>query len=121
MARLCFARYHADMKQTGRFRMAWVALIALGAVPAVLFGLWRYAHATNSVTLLDLADKVLAGTSGSRTVISHAPYGTDQAQRINVIAPERPGLHPVLVFIHGGGWHSGAHSESTAACAQQGQ
>ena len=111
MARLCFARYHADMKQTGRFRMAWVALIALGAVPAVLFGLWRYAHATNSVTLLDLADKVLAGTSGSRTVISHAPYGTDPAQRIDVIAPAQPGPHPVLIFIHGGGWHSGAPGE----------
>ena len=91
--------------------MAWLALGTLGAVLAVLFGAWQYAHATNSVALLDLADKVLAGSSGSRVVVSDARFGPDPAQRIDVIAPETPGPHPVLVFIHGGGWHSGAPGE----------
>lgn len=91
--------------------MAWLALGTLGAVLAVLFGAWQYAHATNSVALLDLADKALAGTSGSRVVVSDARFGPDPAQRIDVIAPETPGPHPVLVFIHGGGWHSGAPGE----------
>ena len=91
--------------------MAWLALGTLSAVLAVLFGAWQYAHATNSVALLDLADKVLAGSSGSRVVVSDARFGPDPAQRIDVIAPETPGPHPVLVFIHGGGWHSGAPGE----------
>lgn len=91
--------------------MAWLALGTLGAVLAVLFGAWQYAHATNSVALLDLADKVLAGSSGSRVVVSDARFGPDPAQRIDVIAPETPGPHPVLIFIHGGGWHSGAPGE----------
>lgn len=91
--------------------MAWLALGTLGAVLAVLFGAWQYAHATNSVALLDLADKVLSGSSGSRVVVSDARFGPDPAQRIDVIAPETPGPHPVLVFIHGGGWHSGAPGE----------
>lgn len=111
MARLRFARYYARMKQAGRLKMAWVALIAVGAIPVLLFGLWRYAHATNSVALLDLADKVLAGTSGSKTVVSMTSYGSDPAQHIEVIAPDHAGPHPVLVFIHGGGWHSGAPGE----------
>lgn len=91
--------------------MAWIALGALSTVVAVLFAAWQYAHATNSVALLDLADKVLAGSSGSRVVVSDARFGPDPAQRIDVIAPETPGPHPVLVFIHGGGWHSGAPGE----------
>lgn len=113
MARLCFARYYAGMKQAGRFRMVWVALVVLGAIPVLLLGLWRYAHATNSVTLLDLADKVLAGTSGSKAMVTGERYGTDPAQHIDVIAPDQPGPgpHPVLVFIHGGGWHSGKPGE----------
>ena len=91
--------------------MAWLALGTLGAVLAVLFGAWQYAHATNSVALLDLADKALAGTSGSRVVVSDARFGPDPAQRVDVIAPDSSGPHPVLVFIHGGGWHSGAPGE----------
>lgn len=91
--------------------MAWIALGALGTVAAVLFTAWQYAHATNSVALLDLADKVLAGTSGSKVLVSDARFGPDPAQRVDVIAPDTPGPHPVLVFIHGGGWHSGAPGE----------
>jgi len=91
--------------------MAWIALGVLGTVVAALFAAWHYAHATNSVALLDLADKVLAGTSGSKVVASDARFGPDPAQRIDVIAPDTPGPHPVLVFIHGGGWHSGAPGE----------
>lgn len=91
--------------------MAWIALGALSTFVAVLFAAWQYAHATNSVALLDLADKVLAGTSGSKVLVSDARFGPDPAQRIDVIAPETPGPHPVLVFIHGGGWHSGAPGE----------
>lgn len=91
--------------------MAWIALGALSTVVAVLFAAWQYAHATNSVALLDLADKVLAGTSGSKVLVSDARFGPDPAQRIDVIAPDTPGPHPVLVFIHGGGWHSGAPGE----------
>ncbi|MFP5395691.1 MAG: alpha/beta hydrolase [Alphaproteobacteria bacterium] len=91
--------------------MAWLALGALGAVVAALFGAWQYAHATNSVALLDLADRVLSGTGGSKPLTSAARYGPDPSQQIDVIAPRGPGPHPVLVFIHGGGWHSGAPGE----------
>lgn len=91
--------------------MAWLALGTLGTVLAVLFGAWQYAHATNSVALLDMADKVLAGSSGNRFLVRDARFGPDPAQRIDVIAPDTQGPHPVLVFIHGGGWHSGAPGE----------
>lgn len=91
--------------------MGWIALAGVAALAAALFGAWRYAHATNSVALLDLADRVLARSSGSRVAVKDARFGADPAQRLDVIAPDAAGPHPVLVFIHGGGWHSGVPGE----------
>lgn len=87
-------------------RMGWIA-ITLGALALGLFGLWRYAHATNSVALLDWADRTVGRTTGTAIASSGVSFGSDPAQRLDVIVPDAPGPHPVLVFIHGGGWHAG--------------
>ncbi|WP_229822107.1 alpha/beta hydrolase [Novosphingobium arvoryzae] len=86
--------------------MGWT-LIILALVAAALFGAWRYAMATNAVALLDGADWVLGGTAGTVVAAAEVPTGPHPAQRLEVIAPDQPGPHPVVVFIHGGGWHSG--------------
>lgn len=89
--------------------MGWIgwSVTALLVLGAVLFAGWRYAHATGAVGLLDLADRTLGGTDGTQVAASGVRYGSLPAQRLDVIAPNAPGPHPVLVFIHGGGWHSG--------------
>ena len=89
--------------------MGWIgwSVTALLVLGAVLFAGWRYAHATGAVGLLDLADRTLGGTGGTQVAASGVRYGSLPAQRLDVIAPNAPGPHPVLVFIHGGGWHSG--------------
>ncbi|MFN9376107.1 MAG: alpha/beta hydrolase [Novosphingobium sp.] len=86
--------------------IGWSATVLL-VLGAVLFAGWRYAHATGAVGLLDLADRTLGGTDGTQVAASGVRYGSLPAQRLDVIAPNAPGPHPVLVFIHGGGWHSG--------------
>lgn len=89
--------------------MGWIgwSVTVLLVLGAVLFAGWRYAHATGAVGLLDLADRTLGGTDGTQVAASGVRYGLLPAQRLDVIAPNAPGPHPVLVFIHGGGWHSG--------------
>ena len=86
--------------------MGWV-LIVLALIAAALFGAWRYAMATNAVALLDWADRALAGTGGTAVLESGVAFGPDPAQQLEVIGPNAPGPHPVLVFIHGGSWNSG--------------
>lgn len=89
--------------------MGWIGwtVTVLLLVAAALFGGWRYAHATGAVGLLDLADRTIGGTDGTQLGASGLRYGPLPAQRLDVIAPSAPGPHPVLIFIHGGGWNSG--------------
>lgn len=92
-----------------RRRIGWMGwtLITLALVAAALFGAWRYAMATNAVALLDWADRVVGGSSGVVVAETGVKVGSHPAQHLEVIAPETRGPHPVVVFIHGGGWHSG--------------
>lgn len=90
-------------------RMGWIGWTAtvLLLLAAILFGGWRYAHATGAVGLLDLADQTVGGTDGTQAVATGLRYGPLPAQRLDIVAPTTPGPHPVLIFIHGGAWNSG--------------
>lgn len=84
----------------------WAAL-ALAIMAAALAGGWQLAHARGAVGLLEWADRVVGGTTGTALASSGVAYGADPGQRLDVIVPNAPGPHPVLVFFHGGGWDSG--------------
>ena len=71
--------------------MGWIAFAVVAALAAALFGAWRYAHATNSVALLDLADRVLAGSAGSRVAVKDARFGADPENRETMVAETRLG------------------------------
>ncbi|MBS0482269.1 MAG: alpha/beta hydrolase fold domain-containing protein [Proteobacteria bacterium] len=83
------------------------ACIGLG-----LFGLWRYALATQGVAILDRFDRLVGGTVGTRLALSGGSYGPLPAQRVDIVVPASPaGPRPVIVFVHGGGWDSGSPAE----------
>lgn len=96
-----------------RRRFGWMTwlLIVLALIALALFGVWRWALANNTVVLLDGIDRTFGGTDGTRIALSGAHYGPDPAQRIEVVVPQAASPRPVVVFIHGGGWHSGAPGE----------
>lgn len=43
--------------------------------------------------------------------------GADPLQALDVYVPERPGPHPVVVFLHGGRWHGGDKGDARATAA----
>lgn len=88
--------------------MGWI-VIGLALTALVLFGAWRWALANNAVALLDWGDRQFGGNTGYTIALADGHYGTDAAQRIEVIVPADPSPHPrpVMVFIHGGSWNSG--------------
>ncbi len=100
-------------KQPGENRRRFGAvgriIIVLAIIGAALFGIWRYALATQAVWILDRADRIFASGADTRIAVNGTQYGKVAAQRIFVIAPAQAtsAPRPVLVFIHGGSWNSG--------------
>lgn len=89
-------------------RMGWIVFF-LAALALALFGVWRWALANNAVSLLDWADRQFGGSQGYVLALADARYGPLEAQKVEVVVPARKQETPwpVVVFIHGGGWHSG--------------
>ena len=93
-----------------RRRLVWaLAVLALLGIGGFL--LYRQALATEAVAMLDGADRVLHGGDGSIRVVAAVRYGSDPAQKLEMILPADAGPArgplPIVVFIHGGGWRSG--------------
>jgi acetyl esterase/lipase len=86
--------------------MLLVAALALGALA------W-WALSNNSAATLDALD---ARFSRSRAIeqVAAAHYGPDPAQKLEMFVPDGTpptAGFPLVVFFHGGGWHSGDPNE----------
>ncbi len=104
--------------------MSWT-LIAL-LVAALVFGglLWR-AIVTDPAGTLDSVDaRFFRGRAA--TLVEKARYGSDPAQKLAIYVPQGQAPasgFPLVVFFHGGGWHSGdpyAYGWIARALAEQG-
>ena len=97
--------------RSGRKRMGWLgwtgavlllALVGLGALT------W-WATSNNSAATLDSVDARFSRTAGLKQVAT-AKYAADPAQKLQMFVPAgaAPAAgFPLVVFFHGGGWHSG--------------
>lgn len=54
-----------------------------------------------------LALLLLAPTFASAALLKDVAYGTDANQKFDVYAPEHVRGSPIIVMVHGGGWHRG--------------
>lgn len=88
----------------------WGTLLAAGIVALAGFGAWRWAVAAGSAATLEWIDARFA-RSAPVTLAARGTYGANPAQRAELWVPagELTGRErPLVVFVHGGGWHSGA-------------
>lgn len=88
-----------------------LALFGIGG-----FAIYRYALANNAVALLDQIDRLQRHGDGPIIQAAAVRYGSDPAQKLEMFIPSDPRLTehrkvagglPIVVFIHGGGWHAG--------------
>lgn len=81
------------------------------AVAAALAGAALYlAIQRNGPAVLDNIDRITGGARGVK-LLERASFGDRQVQKLIVYGPENAlegaGARPVILFVHGGGWHSG--------------
>lgn len=101
--------------------MTWT-LLTLAILALVLLGLWRWAVAQGSAGLLDWIDARYPRSEQVR-LAEAGSYGPDAAQKVELWAPaaKRAAPYPLVVFIHGGGWHSGAPEDYRFAARTLGE
>ena len=97
-------------------------VLVLGLLALAGFGVWRWAVAQGSAATLDWIDARFS-RDGEVRLAASGQYGPDPAQKVELWVPvgqafaepapppgqqPAPIVYPLIVFVHGGGWHSGA-------------
>lgn len=104
--------------------MGWTGIAVLLAALVCGGLLWR-AIVTDPAGTLDSIDARFS-RSRAATLVEQARYGSDPAQKLSLYVPQGKapaGGFPLVVFFHGGGWHSGdpyAYGWIARALAEQG-
>ena len=86
----------------------WTGIVLLLAALVAGGMLWR-AIKTDPAGTLDSLD-VRFARDRTATLVEKTQYGSDPAQKLAIYVPQGPapaGGFPLVVFFHGGGWHSG--------------
>jgi acetyl esterase/lipase len=84
--------------------------LVVGLLALAGFGLWRWAVAAGSAGTLEWIDARFP-RDGAVKLAAQGRYGSDPAQRAELWVPTgetTDQAKPLVVFVHGGGWHSGA-------------
>lgn len=92
--------------------MGWIGwiLLTLAVLTLSVFGMWRWAMATQSVALLDRVDALF--TASSSELSEPIAFGTAPEQVLLVAGPASVTRQsPVVVFMHGGSWSHGKAEE----------
>lgn len=95
------------MRRPGK--LGWT-IIGIAFLALIAFALWRWAVAAGSASTLDWIDARFSRDRGAELIAS-VDTGAGGAAHSEIWVPEGAaptGGFPLVVFAHGGGWHSGA-------------
>lgn len=102
-----------------RFPMQWFfvpAILALGGI--ALVALFYRDEVSYTLRLLNAKRVADAFYATSPNVTKNIAYGDLPREKLDVYQPTAPGPHPVMMWVHGGGWNSG-EKELYAPVAQK--
>ncbi|MDO9362998.1 MAG: alpha/beta hydrolase [Sphingopyxis sp.] len=101
----------ADQTAKGR-RLIKFLIVAILLV--LLFGGGARMIVAGGAKSLNLGDRLLGSGDGATLQVQAQPYGADERNKLNIWVPtgtKKSDKLPVIVFLYGGGWYSGARDD----------
>ena len=75
--------------------------------PAISLRLFRLtSEPASAISAADLRSRLPQGGWSTRTDLEYAA-GAGRHGRFDLVVPDGPGPHPLVIWLHGGGWHFG--------------
>lgn len=91
-----------------------IKFLIVAILLVLLFGGGARMIVAGGAKSLNLGDRLLGSGDGATLQVQAQPYGADERNKLNIWVPtgtKKSDKLPVIVFLYGGGWYSGARDD----------
>ena len=91
-----------------------IKYLVVAVLLALLFGGAARVIVAGGAKSLNLGDRLLGDAHGATLQVAGQPYGAGPRNKLNIWVPtgtKKTDKLPVVVFLYGGGWYSGARDD----------
>lgn len=91
-----------------------IKFVIVAILLVLLFGVGARMIVAGGAKSLNLGDRLLGDGNGATLQVAGQPYGPGERNKLNIWVPtgtKKTDRLPVIVFLYGGGWYSGARDD----------